>query len=119
MLVSMVTKIKILTINNIKQILSDVASISRTEPYSLLLTSPFSSHICVKLINAIWQTEGKFFHSQQALHSPRQRQVVWPVNKEGRLLKESRVPEVVLTSYSDESKCDIVTVEEGKDVNKF
>jgi len=60
MLVSMVTKIKILTINNIKQILSDVASISRTEPYSLLLTLPFSSHVCVKLINAIWQTEGNF-----------------------------------------------------------
>jgi hypothetical protein len=57
----MITKIKILTINNNTQILSDVASMSRTEPYSLLLpTSHFSSHVCVKLINAIWQTEGKF-----------------------------------------------------------
>jgi len=60
LLVSIVTKIKILTINNIKQILSDAASITRTEPYSLLLTSCFSSHVRVKLINAIWQTEGKF-----------------------------------------------------------
>jgi len=57
MLVSMVTKIKILTINNINQILSDVASITGTEPYSLLLTLRFLFHICVKLINAIWQTE--------------------------------------------------------------
>jgi hypothetical protein len=48
----------------------------------------------------------KIFHSQQAFHSPRQRQVMWPVNKKVRLLKESRVPEVVLTSDSDESKCD-------------
>lgn len=57
MLVSMVTKIKILTINTIKQILSDMASITGTEPYSLLLTLRFSSHVYVKLINAIWQTE--------------------------------------------------------------
>ena len=34
------------------------------------------------------------------------------MNKKVRLLKKGRLPEVVLTSDSDESKCDTVTVEE-------
>jgi hypothetical protein len=65
----------------------------------------------VKLINAIWQTHGKFSVLNKHFTALDKGKSCEPVNKKVRLLKASQVSEVILDSDSDKLKCDCAVEE--------